>query len=86
MNKQQMKKQIWQYDFSIKELELYLDTHPDCQRALYALREMRKIRSMKIAQYEKQFGKYILTSDDAPAESTWQWINSPWPWEREVDC
>ncbi|MEE0808341.1 MAG: spore coat protein CotJB [Acutalibacteraceae bacterium] len=85
MTKQQMKNQISQYDFTIKEIELFLDTHPNCQRALHALNEYRKRRAVRVSQYERQFGRYIVTTNDVPCETNWQWLDSPWPWEREVD-
>lgn len=86
MNKKmQMKTAIMQYDFTIKEIELFLDTHPNCHRALHALDEYRKRRAMKVAQYERQFGRYIVTTDDTPTEAPWAWLDAPWPWEREVD-
>lgn len=83
--KKQLKTAIMQYDFTIKEIELFLDTHPNCSRALHALSEYRKRRAVKIAQYERQFGRYIVTTDDTPTEAPWQWLEAPWPWEREVD-
>ena len=32
--RQRLLNKIKKYDFSLKELNLYLDTHPDCRRAL----------------------------------------------------
>ena len=38
-------RKIQQYDFSLKELNLYLDTHPDCRRALAMFRKYQKLRT-----------------------------------------
>lgn len=75
--------QIHSLDFSIKEMELYLDVHPYNQRALRLLSELRKKRAALIAAYEQRFGKYIVTASDVPVEDHWHWIHSPWPWEAK---
>ncbi len=79
-----MKKCIDSLEFSILETELFLDTHPRDQKALHMLREYRRRKREAIAAYEAKFGKYIVTTDDVPANDCWGWIESPWPWERKV--
>ena len=83
-DKNMMKKTIDSLCFSILETELFLDTHPRDQKALYMLREYRRRKRDAIAAYEAKFGKYIVTTDDVPATENWSWIDSPWPWERQV--
>ncbi len=85
MNEKMMiKRKIHALDFAIKEIELFLDTHPRDQKALHMLHEYRRRRKEEIAKYEAHFGKYIVTTDDVPATDCWEWIDSPWPWERQV--
>ena len=72
---------IHQYDFSIHEMELYLDTHPHCRRGLSLLDELRKQRRKCIEEYESRYGAYIVTTNDVPLNNGWRWIDSPWPWE-----
>lgn len=79
-----IKRKISALDFAIKETKLFLDTHPRDQKALHMLREYRRRRQDEIAKYENRFGKYIITTHDAPAENCWEWVDSPWPWERQV--
>ncbi|MEE0945934.1 MAG: spore coat protein CotJB [Acutalibacteraceae bacterium] len=79
--KHRLKRKIWEFDFSIKEMELYLDVHPSCRRALALLDELRRKRQELITVYEQRFGPYIVTPNDAPANERWSWIDSPWPWE-----
>jgi spore coat protein JB len=82
-----LRKKIHQYDFSILEAELYLDTHPDCQRALSVLNELRVQRKALVKAYEERFGRYIVTKKDAGKDGKWEWIDSPWPWEAKgEDC
>lgn len=79
-----MKRKIHAYDFAIHETKLFLDTHPHDQKALQMLREYRRRRQETVEKYETRFGKLIVTTHDAPTENCWNWIDSPWPWEREV--
>lgn len=83
MSKRELKRKIHELDFAIHELSLYLDTHPQCSRAMGLLCEYRKIRKELIASYESQFGKYIVTTDDVPANGCWEWLKSPWPWDND---
>lgn len=80
-DKNRLIRQIHSLDFSIKEMELYLDVHPNNQRALNLLRDLRRKRTALVAVYEQRFGNYIVTTDDVPIEEHWHWIHSPWPWE-----
>ena len=83
-DKNAMKKTIDSICFSILETELFLDTHPNDAKALHMLREYRRRKREAISAYEARFGKYIVTTDDVPATDHWCWIDSPWPWERQV--
>lgn len=82
MNKSQLKLKIYELDFAIHELVLYLDSHPTCKKGLELLREYRNKRMELIALFEQNFGKYIVTAHDAPAEGCWEWLKGPWPWEN----
>lgn len=79
--KELLKKKIQQYDFSILEAELYLDTHPTCQKALSILKEFKVQRADLIKNFEERFGDYAVTKESTNAENYWKWIDSPWPWE-----
>ena len=79
-----MRKSIDSLCFAILETELFLDTHPHDQKAINMLREYRRRKREAITAYESKFGRYIVTSDDVPASHHWSWIDSPWPWERQV--
>ncbi len=80
-DKHRLLRNIHALDFSIKELELYLDVHPKSSKALAVIKELRRKREMLVGAYEKRYGAYIVTSAAAPADKSWEWIDSPWPWE-----
>lgn len=79
-----LKRRIEALDFSIYELELFLDTHPENSQAMQMLCEFRRRRSDAVENYESDFGTYIQTTRDVTPGNYWNWIDSPWPWEREV--
>jgi len=81
--KAMLRKKIYELDFAIHELVLYLDSHCKCEKALNLLEEFRDLREELVEKYEKMFGKYVVTPADAGSEGTWDWIKSPWPWEKD---
>lgn len=71
---------IKKYDFTLKELNLYLDTHPNCRRALAMFRKYRELRRDAVQEYNKRFGP--LTPEHVTDTQSWTWVEDPWPWER----
>jgi spore coat protein JB len=71
---------IKKYDFTLKELNLYLDTHPNCRRALSMFRKYRELRRDAVQEYNKRFGP--LTPEQVTDTQSWTWVEDPWPWER----
>ena len=63
--------------FAIQELALYLDTHPDDEKALCLhnkyCREYRDLTD----KYQKVYGPLTI---NYPCNK-WRWLESPWPWE-----
>ena len=71
---------IKKYDFALKELNLYLDTHPNCRRALAMFNEYKKLRNDAVSEFTQKFGP--LTPEENADSQHWNWIDDPWPWER----
>ena len=80
--KESLRKIIYELDFALHELNLFLDTHPTNMKAMELLKEYRKKRMSAIAIYEERYGKYICSVEDAPAGGCWKWLKGPWPWEN----
>ena len=80
-DKQKLFKKICEIDFALHELNLFLDTHPESEKALRLLSEYRDMRKAAVNDYENRFGKLIITPCDTPVTKPWLWIKSPWPWE-----
>ncbi|MCR4638137.1 spore coat protein CotJB [Ruminococcus sp.] len=81
MNEQRMLlSKIKKYDFTLKELNLYLDTHPNCRRGLAMFQKYRKFRQNAAEEYSRKFGP--LTPEQVTDNEHWTWTDDPWPWER----
>lgn len=81
MNHQQLMKVIYEVDFALCDLVLYLDTHPNCQQALDLYSKYQEIWMQAMDEYQEYCGP--LLSHHVNANNQWDWISGPWPWERE---
>lgn len=71
-------------DFVIKELNLYLDTHPKDTEAFSMLKKMIELKKTGQKRYVERYGPIELR-DLAYAES-YTWLHDPWPWEYKERC
>ncbi len=76
--RREMMMKIRELDFAIIELALYLDTHPEDEKALCLHKEYCKdVKALK-DQYQKVYGPLTIKY---PCNK-WRWLEEPWPWER----
>ena len=76
--RREMLQEIRCLEFAINELALYLDTHPDDQKALCLHRKYcKEVKDLK-DKYQKVFGPLTI---NYPCNK-WRWLEEPWPWER----
>lgn len=66
-------------DFMIKELNLYLDTHPDDSDAFSLLQSVIKLSEEGREKYVRMYGPISL--NDLKNCSKYVWLKGPWPWE-----
>lgn len=69
--------QIKCYNFAVIELGLYLDTHPDDERALCLHNSYTKTLKDLKDKYQKVYGPLSIYY---PCNK-WRWLEEPWPWE-----
>ena len=77
-NREEMIKKIKELQFSIIELGLYLDTHPDDEKAICLHKEYANKYRKLTDQYQKIYGPLTIMF---PCNK-WRWLEQPWPWER----
>ncbi|GFZ32028.1 spore coat protein CotJB [Clostridium zeae] len=84
MEQKKLLSMIQQVGFYLVELNLYLDTHPDCQEALERLNYLSEKLTALRKEYCCNFGP-LTNYGLQPAECWDQWVSEPWPWEREAN-
>ena len=86
MNEQaRLKRKLYELRFAMVELSLYLDTHPECQRALSLLKSYRMMYKETLDNYRQKYGNLIITHRDSDSDTHWEWIKGPWPWENQAN-
>lgn len=82
MNKAMLRRKIYELDFAIHELVLFLDTHPTSQKAMDLFEDYKSKRNELISMYENNFGPYVKTACKTPKSDCFKWLEGPWPWEN----
>ena len=78
MTRESMLNEIKCLQFAITEIALYLDTHPEDERALCLHRKYaRELKDLQ-DKYQKVYGPLTI---NYPCNK-WRWLEMPWPWER----
>jgi len=80
MAKNTIMKEIQTADFVLKELNLFLDTHPYHKEALEMFEKYEKKSANLKSEYEKLFGPITPSANDN--SNAWEWLQGPWPWEN----
>lgn len=80
-NKRNCLRKIQACDFVLYEIALFLDTHPNCREAKEMFCRYQESRREAAQDYVRCGG--VLEQKSACAAERWNWIESPWPWERE---
>ena len=68
-------------DFALFEAALFLDTHKNDAEALKYYRKHRDTAKELREEYTKKFGP--LKISDSSAQTKWEWVEGPWPWEYD---
>ena len=69
--------------FSLYDLQLFLDTHPEDGNAIALFNQYRQKYMETAAEYESKFGP--ITAMNGVQDNSWKWIKSPWPWEYNAN-
>lgn len=81
MNRRELFEYINQISFAVDDVKLFLDTHPENQKALDYFQKYKEKRMEALKEYAEVYGP--LTVDRVSENSDcWNWINEPWPWQE----
>ena len=81
MTQQEMIKKMQEIGFSLVELNLFLDTHPENTEARTQYNRYAEQLARLRAQYNAAFGP-TMNFGLCEAKNAWSWIDEPWPWEN----
>ncbi len=70
ISRQELLNHIGKISFSMDDLRIFLDTHPNCSEALVRFNELAKKRD-----------EHIYNNN--VCDEHWRWVDAPWPWEGE---
>lgn len=76
-------KKVQAYNFAAHDMLLFLDTHPDDKSAFAIFKDLVVKAKNSMAEFEKTYGP--LTAFSSAAFDTFNWLESPWPWEKEAN-
>ena len=82
MDRETMLYEIMALDFAETDLNLFFDTHPDDSDAIELHNNIIKKRAVLIDSYQSMYGP-ITTRGYLNSDSTWDWIENPWPWNKQ---
>ena len=71
---------IMESSFAVIDYNLYLDVHPDDQVVFEKYNNEKEKLSRLKQEYENNYGPLCNTEG---IYTTYNWIDSPWPWERD---
>lgn len=77
-------KQIQCYNFAAYDMLLYLDTHCDDKKAFKMFQSLVEKTNKLKTQYEQEFGP--LSQFSAANQECFNWLDEPWPWEKEANA
>ena len=63
-------------------MNLYLDNNPKDNNAIEIYNSLSCQLENAISAYEKKYGP-LMNFGHGKSSCPWQWVNDPWPWERE---
>jgi spore coat protein JB len=76
-------RQVQNHAFALNEAALYLDGHPDNEKAIAYYNRQRNLLRQAVCEYEMAFGPLMQNSEAATSGGRWTWVDGPWPWEGE---
>ena len=78
-NREAMLRKLSAAQFTLWEIHLYLDTHPQDKNAIAMYRKMAKKTRECMDIYNSKFGP--LYAHESRDMNYWNWIDMPWPWD-----
>lgn len=80
-SQKELLEKIQEIGFAVVDLNLFLDTHPDCTQALELYTKLSStLKSLK-ADYVAKYGPLCATDSDKNSPFAWVDDGHKWPWD-----
>jgi hypothetical protein len=71
---------LYETDFALHDLNLYLDLHPQDEKMYTAFKQYVNLYNNCKETYEKKYGPIDLESS---IPEKYDWYKNPWPWDKD---
>jgi len=75
--------ELQSFRFAAHDMLLYLDTHPEDKKAFALYKDLVNKYMLLKKSYETENGP--LCAFSAAESDSFDWLDSPWPWEKEAN-
>lgn len=72
---------IYEYDFAVNELNLYLDLNKDDKEAFTLFKKYVSEYKKYVNMWESKYGPLSLMGN----MNSYDWVKGPWPWEGSAN-
>lgn len=79
-NRERLMRRLQICDFTLTEVGLFLDTHPCDKEALAYYNKYLAMKKEALREYTAKYG--TVNRDFLKSDTTWDWVDEPWPWEN----
>ena len=83
MDRESLMREIQEITFYLVDLNLFLDTHPQDRMALAEYNAYAEQLAALRRTFNEKFGPMLNFGNQPSSQDNFNWINSPWPWERQ---
>ena len=79
MSREMMMQRVREAAFALIDIGMYLDTHPDDEKAMDYYNKYQQMYKEAVRDYEEHFGPIRVNGVNTC--DGWTWTEGPWPWE-----
>lgn len=83
-SRQELLRNVQELCFACVDMNLYLDNNPDDKNAINTYNTLTVKFAQARCEYESKYGP-LTNFGYAPSKYPWQWVDQPWPWDREFN-
>ena len=80
-SREKLLRNVQETSFAVDEARLYLDTHPEDEKAKKYFDINNDKRRKAIQEYEQYYGALMTDNIDASKDG-WTWVDKTFPWEE----